>query len=191
MRIKTFFTILLFSFYFTAFSQYNYAVSKVNPFGKYNPKAPKQVQDYKELIGVSKCVSTSRNPDQTCAKSVNMTWEWRYIMNGMGVQDFTLKEDGRHSGSIRQYDKDSLQWNVHYYTSGAISKPLQTWTGNRKEGKIVLYKKHDAPNGAKGFYRLTFYDISKKNFKWVGAWVDEKETVVFPTWKIECKKLTN
>ena len=169
-------------------AQFNYAATKENPFGKYNPKAPKQLQDYKELIGLSKCVSISRKPDQTWAKPVNMTWEWKYIMNGMAVQDLTLKEDRRHSGSIRQYDKDSLQWNVHYYASAGITSPLKVWKGNRKGNKIVLYKKHNAPNGAKGYYRLTFFDISNKSFNWVGEWVDLKETIAFPTWKISCTK---
>ncbi|WP_347175354.1 hypothetical protein [Polaribacter uvawellassae] len=191
MRIRGFLLLFVFSISFLSAQEtleMKYTTTKENPFGKYNPKAPKQLQDYKELIGLSKCESTSRNPDQTWAKPVNMTWEWKYIMNGMAVQDLTLKEDARHSGSIRQYDKDSLQWNVHYYSSAVTASPLQTWKGNRKENKIVLYKKQNAPNGTKGFSRLTFYDITNKSYKWIGEWVDEKETIVFPFWKIECKK---
>ena len=30
-----------------------------------------------------------------------------------------------------------------------------------------------------GFYRLTFYDISKKGYKWVGEWVDKTEKDCF------------
>jgi hypothetical protein len=172
-------------------STYQYAVSKEFPYGKYNPSAPKQLLDYQDLIGESKCVSKSRNPDRTWAKPVNMKWVWKYIMNGKGIQDETLKSDGTHSGSIRQYDKDSLQWNVHYYTSRATVKQLPVWHGNIKDGKIVLYKEQPAPNGMKGFYRLTFYDITKKKFKWIGEWVDEKETIAFPTWKISCEKINN
>ncbi len=191
MRIRGF--LLLFMFSFSILSaqekiEMKYTSTKDYPFGKYNPKAPNQLQDYKELIGLSKCLSTSRNPDQTWAKPVKMTWEFKYIMNGMAVQDLTLKEDGRHSGSIRQYDNDSLQWKVHYYSSAVTSSTLQTWKGNRKKNKIVLYKKQNAPNGAKGFSRLTFYEIDTKSFKWIGEWVDEKETIMFPFWKIECTK---
>jgi hypothetical protein len=185
--MKTIVNILILLISFSAYSQYNYNASKKHPFGKPNPKAPKQIQDYKELIGLSKCMSTSRNSDQTWGKPVRMTWEWKYIMNGTAVQDLTLKEDMRHSGSIRQFSKDSLQWNVHYYSSGATTGSLQTWKGKRKEGEIVLYKKENAPNGAKGFSRLTFYDINNKGYKWIGEWVDEKETITFPFWKIECK----
>ncbi|MDT7832120.1 hypothetical protein RQM59_06990 [Flavobacteriaceae bacterium S356] len=166
-----------------------YEASKKHPFGQYNPEAPKQLQDYKELIGIAKCESVNRKPDQSWAKPIKMTWKWKYIMNGKAVQDETLKEDGGHSGSIRQFSKDSLRWNVHYYSSRGVSSTLPVWNGNKsKDGKIVLYRKQNAPNGTEGFYRLTFYDISKEGYKWVGEWVDTTEKIVFPTWKISCIK---
>ncbi len=115
-----------------------------------------------------------------------MIWRWKYIMNGMAVQDETLKVDGRHSGSIRQYDSVNKQWNVYYYSSSSVSKALPTWHGNKKDGKIILYKDQKVPNGTDGFYRLTFYDIYEKGYKWIGEWTDKAEKVVFPTWKIEC-----
>lgn len=166
-----------------------YEASEKHPFGQYNPEAPKQLQDYKQLIGISKCESVSRNKDQSWAKPVKMTWKWKYIMNGKAVQDETIKADGRHSGSIRQYSKDSLRWNVHYYSSSGVTATLPVWNGNKnKEGKIVLYRPQKAPNGMDGFYRLTFYDISEKGYKWVGEWVDKSEKIAFPTWKISCTK---
>ena len=164
-----------------------YVVSKENPFGKYNPKAPKQLKDYQDLIGECNCNSTSRNPDGTWAKPIKMIWRWKYIMNGMAVQDETIKEDGNNSGSIRQYNIDSLRWYVHYYTTKAATPKLRSWSGNKNnEGNIVLYLDQKAPNGTEGFSRLTFYDIDKKGYKWIGEWVDKTETVVFPFWKIEC-----
>lgn len=188
MKIKFTFLLLFFTS-ITVFSQYKYEATKENPFGKYNPKAPKEVQDYQDLIGLCNCTSTSRKPDGSWAKPIKMTWEWRYIMNGMAVQDLTLKEDNRHSGSIRQYDAVKKQWNVHYYASSSASQTLSTWNGNKnEEGKIVLYKTQKAPNGTEGYFRLTFYDISDKGYKWVGEWTDLKEKIVYPTWKISCVK---
>ncbi|MFY0631281.1 MAG: hypothetical protein JXR05_12925 [Flavobacteriaceae bacterium] len=176
----------------SAYGQFNYEPSKEFPFGRPNPKAPQQIKDYKALIGSCECKSQARKPDQTWAKPVNMIWNWKYIMNGMAVQDNTLKEDGFHSGSIRQYDKDSLRWNVHYYTTRRASSVLSVWNGNTNtEGNIVLYRNQKAPNGTEGFYRLTFYDISKKGYKWVGEWTDKTESVVFATWKIECVRKEN
>mgnify|MGYP005993120275 CR=1 FL=1 len=173
----------------TTFSQFEYAESKENPYGKYNPKAPKQVKDYEGLIGECDCLSERRNPDRTWAKPVKMKWKWKYIMNGNGVQDLTLKEDGSHGGSIRQFNKDSLKWYVHYYTNVTATPKLGAWSGNKnKNGEIVLYKPQNAPNGTEGFSRLTFYDINKKGYKWKGEWVDKTESIVFPFWRITCTR---
>ena len=110
-------------------------------------------------------------------------------MNGMAVQDKTLKEDGKHSGSIRQFNTDSLKWYVHYYSSNAASPTLGSWAGKKtQKGNIVLYKKQKAPNGTEGYSRLTFYDIDKKGYKWIGEWVDKTEKVKFPFWKITCTR---
>lgn len=187
--MKTIINLFIFLITFSAFSQYKFDVSIKNPYGKYNPKAPKQVKDYQDLIGKCNCTSESRKPDGTWTKPVKMTWEWRYIMNGTAIQDMTLKEDGSHSGSIRQYNKDSLNWYVHYYSSKAATPKLRTWSGNKTmDGKIVLYMDQKAPNGTDGFSRLTFYDINKKGYKWIGEWVDKTEKVKFPFWKITCIK---
>jgi hypothetical protein len=54
---------------------------------------------------------------------------------------------------------------------------------------MTLYKPQKATNGFDGYSRLTFYDISDSGYKWRGEWVSEDESVVFPFWKIDCKKL--
>ncbi|MEO0572477.1 MAG: nuclear transport factor 2 family protein, partial [Bacteroidota bacterium] len=129
------------------------------------------------------------NPDRTWAEPVDMLWRFKYIMDGMGIQDETLKADGKHSGSIRQFIPDSTRWYVHYYNSGTPTTLLPVWEGNKnEEDKIVLYREQKAPNGMDGFYRLSFYDMTEEGYKWVGEWVNSTESVVFPTWKIDCKK---
>lgn len=171
----------------SAYSQYNYDASELHPYGQANPEAPEQIKDFELLIGSCNCKSTSRKSDDFWAEPIDMIWRWKYIMNGMGVQDETLKSDGKHSGSIRQFIADSSKWHVHYYSSGSPSTSLPTWEGNKKEdGKIILYRDQKAPNGIDGYFRLTFYDINKTGYKWIGEWVDKSESVVFPTWKIEC-----
>ncbi|WP_430412080.1 hypothetical protein [Kordia sp.] len=170
-------------------AQNEHAPSKTNPYGTKNPKAPTQLDDYKPMIGTCNCESERRNPDGTWGTPVKMTWKFSYIMNGMAVQDETLKADGKHSGSIRQFHKDSLKWYVHYYASAAPTATLSAWEGNKtKDGNIVLYKPQKAPNGTEGFSRLTFYDITDLGYKWIGEWVDKNETVTFPFWRIACVK---
>lgn len=168
-------------------SQYDFEPSLEHPYGLPNPKAPAELLDFAPLIGECNCTSQSRKADQTWAEPVNMIWRFKYIMNGMGIQDETLKEDGTYSGSIRQFIPDSTRWYVHYYSFPRVSTTLPSWEGNKTEdGKIVLYREQKAPNGTDGFYRLTFYDIADSGFKWIGEWVDKTESVVFPTWKIDC-----
>ena len=169
------------------FAQYKYDASEKFPFGQANPEAPQQIKDYQAMIGTCNCTSESKKPDGTWAEPVDMTWTWKYILNGMAIQDETLKADGSHSGSIRQYIADSSKWYVHWYSSKTPSTTFPVWEGNKKgDGTIVLYNEQKAPNGADGFFRLTFYDMSETGYKWIGEWVDKTESVVFPTWKINC-----
>lgn len=167
---------------------YSYEPSEKYPYGRPNPEGPKELADYEPMIGECECKSVSRIDQNTWADTVMMTWKWEYIMDGWGVQDKTLKSDGAHSGSIRQYNADSARWYVHYYTSSGFASPLSTWEGNREDGKIVLYRDSPAPNGTPGFYRLTFSDFSDEGYNWVGEWVNKAETFSYPTWKIFCRR---
>ena len=167
---------------------YKYAATAKNPFGLPNPNAPKEITDYKEMIGMCDCKSVARIDQNTWADTVNMIWEFRYIMDGMAVQDLTYKKDGKHSGSIRQYNADSSKWYVHYYASAAAPAPLPVWEGNRIGNKIELLKKQPAPNGIPGYFKISFTDISVNGFNWVGGWVNEQETISYPTWKIFCRR---
>ena len=169
-------------------AQESYKVSSEQPFGKLNPEAPKEIGDYAALIGICDCVSTKRNPDQSWGASQKMTWTFKYIMNGTAVQDETLKEDGSHSGSIRQFVADSSKWYVHWFSNKTPSTTFPTWSGGMEGNDIVLYRPQKAPNGMDGQTRLSFKDISSEGFNWILEWIDEKGAIVYPTWTIECVK---
>lgn len=139
------------------------------------------------MIGVSDCLSQTRNKDNSWADEESIIWTFKYIQNGMAVQDETLKPDNKHSGSLRQYSVDSARWYVHYY-SNPPSASLSIWEGNLKEDKIILYNEQKAPNGTEGFYKITFSEISASGFNWLGEWVNKNESFKLPTWKITCKK---
>ena len=180
----------LFLFSTLIIAQTEYEPNDEFPFGRLNPDAPKKTADFAPMIGKCNCKSVNRKPDGTWNEEVDMTWSFKYIMNGMAVQDETLKADGLHSGSIRQFNADSSRWYVHYYSSPFVSSALPTWEGNKKDDKIVLYREQKAPNGMDGSYRLTFYDMSETGYKWIGEWVDTTEKIVYPTWKISCIKVS-
>lgn len=179
--------ILAFSFHIVS-AQYDYEASSNYPYGRWNPEAPTQLKDFELLIGKSDCSSIARVDQNTWADTVQMTWVFKYIMNGKAVQDETLKADGTHSGSIRQFNSDSSKWYVHYYTSAAAVATLPSWEGGKKTEDIVLYREQPSPNGSDGYYRLTFLDIEQDSFNWEGAWVSPDESIVYPTWKIFCEK---
>ena len=170
------------------FSQYQYEPSNKFPYGRPNPEAAEQIKDFAPMIGECKCISTARNQDGSWAEPQEMKWRFKYIMNGKAIQDETLKADGAHSGSIRQFIADSSRWYVHYYSSNTPTTTLSTWEGTKKEDKIVLYRKQKAPNGMDGFFRLSFYDMNDDGYKWIGEWVDTTEKIKFPTWKITCNR---
>lgn len=187
---KAFTTLFVLVPLFVAAQDFPYNPSTQNPYGLLNPKAPKQTADFKELIGSSQCQSVARIDQNTWADTVQMIWDFKYIMNGYAVQDETFKFDDSFAGSIRQYSQDSARWFVHYYsTTGSPTPVLSAWEGNRDGDKIVLYREQAAPNGMEGFYKITFSDISDKGFNWLGEWVDRAESFSYPTWKIYCKKL--
>lgn len=171
-------------------ANYKYEPSEKNPYGLTHPDMPKEFQDFAPLIGKCNCKSVSRIPNSNnWNDTVLMSWTFKYIMNGKAIQDETLKEDGTHSGSIRQFNTDSAKWYVHYYSSSVASSTLGTWEGNKtSDGNIILYRKQKSPNGLEGFYKITFSNISENGFDWLGEWVNTAETFSYPTWKIFCTK---
>ena len=187
MKIIYLLILLPFSTFISA--QYDFEPSADHPYGLPNPQAPKELMDFAPLIGICNCTSEVRNQDQSWSEPQDMMWKFKYIMNGMAIQDETLKADGSHSGSIRQFISDSARWYVHYYSSGTPTATLPTWEGSKTEDdKIVLYRDQKAPNGMDGSFRLSFYDIDPSGFKWIGEWVDTSESIVYPTWRIDCTK---
>ncbi|MBO6608026.1 hypothetical protein [Psychroserpens sp.] len=186
--MKSIITCLCFVLGFYSYGQYDYTATKMNPYGQAHPNAPEELKNFEALIGACDCKSTLRNQDGSWADSEDIIWEWKYIMNGMAVQDETLKPDGSHSGSIRQFIADSSKWYVHYYSSKFPTATLPTWEGSKIDDKIILYRDQKAPNGMEGKYRITFYDMNDSGYKWIGEWVNATETIVYPTWKIICNR---
>ncbi len=173
----------------SASAQYAYEPSPEHPFGLPNPDAPQELLDWAPLIGECACTSVSRKADNSWGEPVAMTWRFKYIMNGTAIQDETLKADGAHSGSIRQFIPDSTSWYVHYYSNRSPSPRLPAWEGGKTEtGEIVLKRDQKAPNGMDGYYRITFSGLDGSGYDWAGEWVSRDGSFVFPTWKIQCKR---
>lgn len=188
--IKIVHILAIFLIYSFLFAQNEYEPTAINPYGLPNQEAPSEINEYEPMIGLCDCVSTRIGADGTWSDPVNMTWEFKYIMNGLAVQDQTIKEDGSHAGSIRQFNPDSSKWYVHNYSSSNPSPTLGTWQGGKIGNDIILYKSQKAPNGMDGNYKITFKNITDDAFNWIGEWVNLDESIIFPTWEIDCIKRT-
>ncbi|REJ76044.1 MAG: hypothetical protein DWQ47_10495 [Acidobacteria bacterium] len=176
---------------FLAKSGYSPKISSLEKelrFGKPAKDAPPEIQDYKELIGISDCKSVSRSANTDWGEPVDMVWTFRYELGGTAVRDETKRADGFRAGSIRQYNADDKSWYVHYYSKNGQPSTLPSWKGGREGNKIELLTEQKAPNGTDGYYRIRFYDISETGFKWLGSWTSTDGSFVFDTWKIECTK---
>ncbi|MEO0572522.1 MAG: hypothetical protein AAF039_12520 [Bacteroidota bacterium] len=182
------FIFILIVFQARAQSDFLYEPSASHPYGLPNPNAPENIKDWEELIGECECESFTFQKDRTWSEPVKAIWRFKYIMNGTAVQDESLKSDGIHAGSIRQFDSEGASWNVHYYSASAAPQDLQSWNGKRDGDKIELYNEQKAPNGMDGFYKIAFTDISRQGFNWLGQWVSPDESIKFPLWKINCIK---
>ncbi|MFK7774034.1 MAG: hypothetical protein AB8F94_17920 [Saprospiraceae bacterium] len=166
----------------------NYEPSALHPFGLPNPDAPKEIIDYAPMIGICDCKNLSRNPDGTWKDSLDMIWKFKYIMNGTAVQDELWKENDLYAGSIRQFQKDSAEWIVSYFSYPAVPYTPGIWHGKKMDDKIVLSKPQKAPNGMEGSSILTFYDWDEEGFKWKGEWMKEDKQFNHVFRMIECKK---
>jgi len=187
-------TLLFFSFFvaFALQAQQQNKVSDAFPFGKIHPDAPEALADFAPMIGICDCKSVQRNKQGVFQDTIDAVWQFKYILNGMAIQDETWKADGSTTSSIRQYNSDILKWYVTFFSSNQANPSPSTWSGTKNEkGDVVLYLPQEAPNGMEGFSRLTFYNISEKGFDWIGEWVDTKETFSYPFWEIKCKKRKN
>lgn len=185
--------ILLIMFCSTAYGQNElkkFEPSKKHTFGLANPDAPEAITDFESLIGVCNCKSLQRGSDGNWQDTLSMEWKFKYIMNGTAVQDEVWRDGGVYAGSIRQYQQDSAQWVVTYFSYPSVSATPGVWMGGKdNENNLVFLRPQKAPNGMDGISRLTFSDITESGFNWNGEWVSVDGSFTYPFWMIWCKKL--
>ena len=114
-------------------------------------------------------------------------WNFYSILNGAAIQDdwiapsLTQPEPkrGRQFGTnIRIYNPDKKQWQMAWIAN--TGKKVETFKAVEKEGQIIMDGNYNGTNT-----RITFYDISSKNFSW--KMEQENKGEKGTTWKVVYK----
>ena len=90
-----------------------YEPSEEFPFGRPNPKAPKELQQFKFMIGICDCQDSIRQASGEWI-SFPTVWSAKYFLNGYGIQDNYFNPQNPTS-NIRIFDDKSKTWKVTYF----------------------------------------------------------------------------
>lgn len=154
------------------------------PFGKRNPKAPIQLDEFSFMIGVCDCIDSIRTKKNEWI-SFPSIWEGKYFLNGYAIQDNYFNGENPTS-NLRFFDPTTNTWKVTY-TQFARGYFVGTWEGKKQGNNIVLYQEQKSSSGKKVINRLTFYNISDTGYDWVSEAILEDNSVT-ANWKQSCKK---
>lgn len=162
--------------------------SDEHPFGRPNPDAPEQLSQFAFLIGKNDCTEARRSQDGQSWNEGTRTWDAHYSMNGFAVYDTGISDSGANSNQ-RVFDEKTGEWHVTFFSTPNYGSGV--WRGVLEGDRIVLKQPQAAPaNNMPGFSRLTFSEINDHGFNWIGEWVSADNTVVYPFWRISCRKVS-
>lgn len=162
----------------------DYEPSAAYPYGRHNPEAPAELQQFAFLIGTCECTVERFNYPDGKSISYQAVWTNSWTMNGWAIKDRVFSAYDAPI-SIRIFDDQAKKWKMTYF----IPKPYYSgeWVG-QKVGERMVMEKEEPLAGRKAFSRLTFYEISDRGFKWMSENIFE-DSLVFTDWKIDCLKL--
>ena len=165
-----------------------YDPNPMQPFGRPNPAAPPEARQFAFMIGSNDCTEEKRNnAGGEWVAGATRIWDAAWYMNGYAVRDWGTTSGG-YTANVRTYDPARGQWNVAWLSMPGYSSG--TWSGGKEGDNIVLKQPQASANGGlPGFSRLTFHDIAPTSFRWIGEWVSEDGSIVYPFWRISCVKL--
>ncbi len=157
--------------------------SDTSMFGKVNPAAPKQTEQFDFMVGTFVCQDSLLV--NGAWKVSNAIWEARYTLNGFAVED-VYRNDNYAGMSIRFFNTRKQKWDVYFF--GMPGEHTGLWEGTHTEGKMVMKQKRKGPNGENLESRLTFYNITEQGFDWMGELrnLDNNSTTI--NWKIKAKR---
>jgi hypothetical protein len=156
----------------------DYEPTPAFPFGRLNPKAPPETTQFAFMIGEFDCVDEIINPQTGKWVEFSAIWNARYFLDGQAIQDQYWSPQFSTS-NIRVFDAREKKWKVTFFRMPGSSSGV--WTGV-KEGKNLVMRQGDDKQGS----RLTFSDITKNSFRWVGEGMSDGKAKAF--WKSSCTR---
>ena len=148
-----------------------YEPSPAYPFGRMNPNAPPETEQFAFMIGAFDCIDQIRQQDGSWLEFPAM-WNAYYFLNGYGIQDKYWAPTFSTS-NIRIFDAKKDKWMVTFFNMPGYQSSV--WEGV-KEGERIVMRQGGQTTGS----GLTFYNISDNGFDWRSG--DN------PNWKSSCKR---
>lgn len=149
-----------------------YAPSPAHPFGRPNPAAPPELEQFAFMIGEFDCVDEVRQRDGSRLR-FDAIWNAHYFLNGFGIQD-EYWTPTFFTSNIRIFDPDAGRWKITYFRMPGYQTGV--WEGGL-EGDRLIFRSGGRTEGP----GLTFHQITDDGFEWNSGGDD-------PAWTSSCRR---
>lgn len=148
-----------------------YEPSPAHPFGRLNPDAPPELQQFAFMIGAFDCIDQIRQQDGSWLE-FPAVWNAFYFLDGHGIQDKYWAPTFSTS-NIRIFDPEKGTWMVTFFKMPGYQSGV--WEGVQ-EGETMVMRQGGQTTGS----GLTFYNITDTGFDWRSG--------NNPGWKSSCTR---
>jgi len=171
-----------------------------SPFGKLNPKAPKETEEFGQLAGVWQCTNFAFVNGQWFS-GWPATWVWKYVLDGFAVQDLWFQKEENlppprvslhrdYSGTnMRIYDTAKEKWEIMWFHNGLNSKGTPNGTSQFEaefmDDQIIMTPKNP---GSGTLRRIVFHNITADSFDWKSETSEDEGETWKPRFRIEGKR---
>ena len=146
-------------------------------FGKLHEKAPEEVEQFGQLVGLWRVEAEMAARDGSWVKSAPGIWAWKYAIDGFAVSDLFYQGADNLPAYMANLGRDYLltanriyavadkKWQVAWMANGAgkaMGADFGTFTASPEDGEIVM----TSPPGGFGLQRVVFYEIVDDGFRW-------------------------
>lgn len=162
-----------------------YGPSPSYPYGRPNPAAPPELQQFDFMVGEFDCQEGTRWPDGSWNEFWAI-WNARYFLNGHGIQD-VYWNPMRSTSNLRIFDPKGGRWKVTYFQMPGYFSGV--WEGKKEGDNMVVRRKIAPVEGKQRTSRLTFSNIHPGGYDWIGETVtegDEENARAF--WRSSCQR---